>query len=97
VIQWTPALLVASCVVRERHALSGALGLWPMRRIGAVSYGIYLFHTLVRHVVDRAMSVGGVSSAELFFVLTSLLAWAVAELSYRLFESRCIALKDRWT
>jgi peptidoglycan/LPS O-acetylase OafA/YrhL len=88
--------LVASCVVRERHALSAALELWPMRRIGAVSYGIYLFHLLVMHAVNAGMSAGGVASPGLRFVATLLGTWAVAELSFRLFESRFIALKERW-
>ena len=89
--------LVASCVVTERHAAAPFLALWPMRRIGAVSYGIYLYHLLVRHGVAKVMSLGGVSSSIVFFAATALTSWAVAEISYRLFEVRCLALKERWT
>lgn len=96
-IQWSLLLLVASCVVRERHVLSGALSLWPMRRIGAVSYGIYLYHLLVRHAVVAAMGLAGLASHLLLFVATVLGTWAVAEASYRWIESRFLALKSRWT
>jgi peptidoglycan/LPS O-acetylase OafA/YrhL len=43
------------------------------------------------------MSLGGVSSSIVFFAATALTSWAVAEISYRLFEVRCLALKERWT
>jgi peptidoglycan/LPS O-acetylase OafA/YrhL len=96
-IQWSLALLVASCVVREQHVLASALSLWPARRIGIVSYGIYLYHMLVRHGVDKAMRSAGLQSRWLFFVATALGTWLVAEASYRWFESRFLALKARWS
>jgi peptidoglycan/LPS O-acetylase OafA/YrhL len=96
-IQWSLLLLVASCVVTERHAAAPILRLWPLQRIGAVSYGIYLYHLLVRHAVDWAMRASGVSSILALFVVTGLASWAVAELSLRHFESRFLALKARWT
>lgn len=96
-IQWSLLLLVASCVVRERHVFSGLLSLWPMQRIGAVSYGIYLFHLLVRHAVVAAMGLAGLGSHLLLFAVTVLGTWLVAELSYRGIESRFLALKARWT
>lgn len=96
-IHWGMALLVASCVVRERHVLAPALRLWPMRRIGIVSYGIYLYHMLVWYFVHRAMQRAGLRSEALFFVALSLGTWGVAELSFRLFESRVLALKERFS
>jgi peptidoglycan/LPS O-acetylase OafA/YrhL len=48
---WAMLALVASCVVREANILAPLLSLWPMRRIGVVSYGIYLYHLLVMHFV----------------------------------------------
>jgi peptidoglycan/LPS O-acetylase OafA/YrhL len=95
-INWSLLALVASCVVRERHVLLPVLTLWPIRRIGIVSYGIYLFHLLVMHFAQKSLGLLGVSSQLLLFVATSLGAWLVAELSYRFFESRLLALKSRY-
>jgi len=90
-------VLVASCVVRERHPLAPILSLWPMQRIGAVSYGIYLYHLLVRHPVTKVMQLAGTSSGLVLFLATAVGTWLVAEISYRVFESRILALKARWT
>jgi peptidoglycan/LPS O-acetylase OafA/YrhL len=96
-IHFSMVLLVASCVVRERHVLRPVLSFWPIRRIGIVSYGIYLFHKLVRHIVDKGLGHWGVSSSVVFFLALALASWAVAELSYRYFESRFLALKSRFS
>lgn len=89
-------ILVAACVIRERHVLAPVLRWWPIGRIGAVSYGIYLYHLLARHAVKSGMAFLGIRSQALFFLLTAIAAWAIAELSYRLYESRFLALKSRW-
>jgi len=88
--------LVASCVVREDHALRPPLSFRPLQRIGVVSYGIYLYHLIVAHFVQRGMIRLGFSTQLLSFVGTSLGTWLVAEASYRLFESRILALKSRF-
>ncbi len=88
--------LLAACVSRERHVLAPLLRLWPIRRIGAVSYGIYLYHLLARHLVKAGMKFAGIDSQALFFLTTAVCAWIVAELSYHLYESRFLALKSRW-
>ncbi len=87
---------LAACVTRERHVLAPVLRLWPIRRIGAVSYGIYLYHLLARHVVKAGMKFAGIDSQVLFFLATAAGAWMVAELSYRFYESRFLALKSGW-
>jgi peptidoglycan/LPS O-acetylase OafA/YrhL len=88
--------LVASCVIREDNLLAPWLGLWPMRRIGIVSYGIYLYHQVVMHFVTEGLSVAGVTRGFPIFAGTAVATWAVAELSYRLFEARFLALKARF-
>lgn len=92
-IHATMFVLVASCVIREDQALRPVLTLWPMRRIGVVSYGIYLYHMMVRHGVAKGMAVADLSSQWVFFVGTTLATWLVAEMSFRLFEQRFLALK----
>jgi peptidoglycan/LPS O-acetylase OafA/YrhL len=94
-IHWTLVALVASCVVRERHVLRPVLTLWPMRRIGAVSYGIYLFHPLALYVAYQVVRRAGVSSEAVFVVFAVVGSWTIAEVSYRLYESRFLALKGR--
>jgi peptidoglycan/LPS O-acetylase OafA/YrhL len=95
-VHWAMLALVASCVVRETNMLAPVLSLWPMRRIGVVSYGIYLYHLLVMHFVLRALSVVGLTLGFSNFVGTALATWAVAELSYRFLESPFLALKSRY-
>jgi peptidoglycan/LPS O-acetylase OafA/YrhL len=96
VTHWAMLALVASCVVREANILAPLLSLWPIRRIGVVSYGIYLYHLVVMHFVLMGLSAAGLASGFATFVGTTLGTWAVAELSYRLFEVRFLALKARF-
>jgi peptidoglycan/LPS O-acetylase OafA/YrhL len=90
------AALLCASVIRENHVLRPVLRVWPIRRIGVVSYGMYLFHMLVRHLIDKAAQRVGGCSEGLFFVALLLLTWAVAETSFRLYESRFLALKSRF-
>lgn len=95
-IHWSMVLLVASCVVREDHALVPLLSLWPVRRIGAVSYGIYLFHHLVFWGVEIVLRRLSIANDYVFFVAVTVGTWIVAELSYRIYEVRFLALKSRF-
>lgn len=95
-IHWAMLALVASCVTRERHALSGCLRWWPLRRIGAVSYGIYLYHLPVMHFVTKGGGRLPAWSQLATFGGTLLGTWIVAEASYHLYESRFLALKSRF-
>lgn len=90
------AVFLAACVTRERHVLTPILRLWPIRRIGAVSYGIYLYHLLARHVVREGLLFARIESQLVFFLANAACAWIIAELSYRLYESRFLTLKSRW-
>lgn len=87
-------LLVAACVVREDHAAATVLRLAPVLRVGVLSYGIYLLHPFCRHVAAKVLG-DGESSLPLFGA-TLVLTVLAAEVSYRLFESRFLALKSRF-
>jgi peptidoglycan/LPS O-acetylase OafA/YrhL len=91
-VHWAMLTLVASCVIREANILAPVLSLWPMRRIGIVSYGIYLYHLLVMHFALKGLSAPGFAT----FVGTALGTWVAAEVSYRFFEVRFLALKARY-
>lgn len=92
---WALLALVASCVVREDNLLAPLLRSWPLRRIGVVSYGIYLYHLLTMHFVVKALDAAGVPLGHSVFVANTFASWAVAEISYRLFEVRFLELKAR--
>jgi peptidoglycan/LPS O-acetylase OafA/YrhL len=94
-IHWVLAALVASCVIHERHALSRLFGLWGMKRIGIVSYGIYLFHLFGLYAAFRWLRAYPGCSVWAYFAVSLMLSWAMAEVSYRFYERRFLALKDR--
>jgi len=95
-IHFALVALVASCVIRERHALRSVLSAWPMRRIGVVSYGIYLYHLIIAHfVTPRTEHMGSYAHAA-GFAGVAVLTWIAAELSYRVLESRFLRLKTRF-
>ena len=95
-VHWAMLMLVASCVVCEANVLAPLLSLWPMRRIGKVSYGIYLYHLLVMHFVVKGLGAVGVAQGHATFFATALGTWAVAEVSYRFFEVPFLQLKARF-
>lgn len=82
------ALLVATCVVREDHALARLLALPALRHVGEVSYGIYMLHLAAIAAVKLAL---GPTRAEAWdgaavFALALPLAVGLATASHRLFE-----------
>lgn len=86
---------LASLVVREDHALAGPLGFAPIRRIGVVSYGMYLLHVLAVDIARRGLARVETGVAVDHFLVSLLLTWGLAELSFRFFEQRFLRLKDR--
>jgi peptidoglycan/LPS O-acetylase OafA/YrhL len=86
--------LVAACTVREDHALRAALAWTPIERIGAVSYGVYLYHLIA---LDLVVRIGGASTSNtLRFLGCALLSVGIAEISYRVLETRFLRLKGRF-
>jgi peptidoglycan/LPS O-acetylase OafA/YrhL len=96
-IQTSMVVMLAAFVVREDHGLV-ALTRWaPLARLGVVSYGMYLFHMIARDPVVRVLGRLELESMWLRFGLTTLVTWVVAELSFRYFEKRFLALKERFS
>jgi peptidoglycan/LPS O-acetylase OafA/YrhL len=89
-------LVVASCVIREDHGLAPLLQLPVLARIGVVSYGIYMLHSLAINVVKAAFAHFGANSPPLGFVLAVALSYVSAEISFRLFESPLLRMKARF-
>jgi peptidoglycan/LPS O-acetylase OafA/YrhL len=90
-------ILLATCVIRENHALRSALTWAPIRRIGVLSYGIYLYHMLAYWPASIALERTGIHSKYALLAGVAVLSWVFAEISYRLFEQRLLALKDRFS
>ena len=95
-IHWAMLVLVASCVIRERNFLQPILSLWLMRRIGIVSYGMYLYQHIVGHFIRKGLEIVIVPWDFAYFACTTLATWAVAECSYRYFETPFLAAKARF-
>lgn len=76
--------LVAALVLREDNGLAPLLRAAPLARLGAVSYGVYLYHLIAQTLVLR---IAPDIAPWALFVTYSALAWALAELSFRHFES----------
>ena len=89
--------LLAACVIRENHALGPVLSWWPIRRIGMVSYGIYLYHLIVYWPAAKLLALLGVHSKYALFFLVAALSWLTAELSYQFLERRFLMLKTRYS
>ena len=96
-IHATAALLVGACVYREDHWLAPLLRLRGVVHVGAVSYGVYLLHMLVKNAVVRLAGLAHIELAayDVFFV-TVAGSIAVASLSYRYFEAQFLRLKHRY-
>ncbi|MEM1415649.1 MAG: acyltransferase [Myxococcota bacterium] len=90
-------LFLASLVVREDHALRRPMGWWAVRRIGIVSYGMYLLHMIATDLVGRALGASGLDFPGDHFLLSLALTWGMAELSFAYFEKPFLRMKSRFS
>jgi peptidoglycan/LPS O-acetylase OafA/YrhL len=84
--------LVGAVCFRSDNGLARVLELSPLRFVGKVSYGVYLFHVSVITALKSVVP----SSAPLLFVLAMPITVLLAALSFRYFESPLLALKERF-
>lgn len=90
------ALWLASLVVREDHIMRPILAAAPITFIGAVSYGMYLYHMWVFHAVGVGCRSLEIRSELAVFALNVAATIVVATASYRLLERPFLAMKDRF-
>jgi peptidoglycan/LPS O-acetylase OafA/YrhL len=100
-----PAIALASAMllVEARAATSGVLSSRTLRLLGKYSYGIYVYHGLLRPSAGRALQwltspTGGYADVGIsvaFVIVASLLSIGIAALSFHAFESRFLEMKDR--
>lgn len=97
-IAWvTLPLLIGSCAVREDNGLAPLLRLRFMVTIGVLSYGMYLFNTLVIKAAWPVLSRLGLRHALFLFPVAVALTAAVEWVCYRYYESFFLALKQRFS
>lgn len=98
VMHFTMALCLVTIVLREDHSLAGVLSWRPIARIGEISYGIYLYHLIGRHVGVEIVGHLGLDAAiepwviTVVFVPVSIL---MAEVSFRTVERYFLSFKSR--
>lgn len=91
-------VLIFCVVTRSSGLFDRVLNTGWVIAIGKVSYGMYLFHMLALNLNRRLLPLDGVGDAaalEQFtlFITSSLLTFAIAQLSFRYFESYFLNLK----
>ena len=90
------ALLILNAI-QPQHWLASLLGVRPLRWLGRLSYGAYVFHDIPHifyHRVGEALfGANLIGIAIIAFVATLLLAWA----SFRFYEAPFLNLKERYT
>jgi peptidoglycan/LPS O-acetylase OafA/YrhL len=86
-------LLVGSCVIREDHALAPFLRLKILASCGTVSYGMYLMHMLCINAAITLLQHIHLATPLLVFLLSSVVVYGVACVSFYQYESRFLALK----
>ena len=92
--------IIASTVTQQTHAMTGFLSFAAFRRMGEVSYGMYLFHKWAIDIEQRVVSKLGFESDLLpviQFVVIVAVTMAVSEASFRLIESPILRFKKKFT
>jgi peptidoglycan/LPS O-acetylase OafA/YrhL len=95
-IQLAFVTLLASLVMREDHALRPLLYPRPLRRLGQISYGMYLFHIYFCVASEKLLVKAGLASGPTIFLVATLATAVTAELSFRFFESPILRFKRRF-
>jgi peptidoglycan/LPS O-acetylase OafA/YrhL len=93
---------VILCCLRPNTISSRLLSLRPLRSLGRISYGAYvfhdIFHNLYVHIVTKAHIRLFYGEEQVWRALLALACtWAIAALSFRYFETPFLNLKERLT
>lgn len=89
-IQLLMTLWLGSLVIREDHALQSLMTVFPIARVGKISYGIYMYHigafAIATSVLRRISIPWELGHSILLLVIGGLITVLIAELSYRFYE-----------
>lgn len=86
------ALLLAEIILYPIGWLARALSIEPLRYVGKISYGLYLYHFVLFSTTPPPIAHPNPVRQALDFAAT----FALAALSYHLIETPCLRLKRRW-
>jgi peptidoglycan/LPS O-acetylase OafA/YrhL len=89
-------LILALVATATGHRWLGLLRWGPLRDLGMISYGVYLYHGPVLHLVEWILPRSMPGYRALEGALTLGLTLAVAAVSWRVIERPVLALKDRF-
>lgn len=78
---------LAALVLREDNAGLSLLRQPVIARVGAISYGIYLYHLIALDITNRALSLAGIANDWTLLAAYSLLSVLIAEVSFRTLEA----------
>jgi len=89
-------MALVAMVVNPRGIFSRTLQSRPLAYLGSISYGVYLYHTMIIWLIDRVCSPRHILLTPFqLFVLVSVLSISVAALSFRYFEAPIMRLRHR--
>jgi len=89
-------LALVAMVVNPRGVFSRTLQSRPLAWLGSISYGVYLYHTMIIWLIDRVCSARHIHLSPFqLFVLVSVLSISVAALSFRYFEAPIMRMRQR--
>ena len=92
-IQLTMTALIAALVIRQDTPYARALTAPPLKRIGQISYGMYVYHKGAIFLVTALVPVGLLELLGSTFVLSALLTYVLSELSFRYYEKPFLTFK----
>jgi len=97
---WIAGLLgpiaVATCVATTPKAISKALQIQLFKLTGKVSYGLYLYHLLAKNIALPVLKKLHIMNGYTLFIATYALALVISLISFKLFEEKVLAYKERF-
>lgn len=76
--------------------ISRLLGIAPLRYLGRISYGFYVFHIFAIYLAEKLLQRVGSVQPTMIFALALPLTIGIAALSYQLYERPFLKAKDRF-
>jgi peptidoglycan/LPS O-acetylase OafA/YrhL len=95
-VSLTAAWIVGGAARGFEGPVGGFLTAKPVVYLGTISYGLYLFHGFMPYVLGRYVSSFIGMPVGTRFVLLTAATFAAAAVSWHVFESPFLRLKDRW-
>jgi peptidoglycan/LPS O-acetylase OafA/YrhL len=86
---------LATCVIRQDHWLRGLLANKPIRYIGSISYGMYLYQTFALHFEEKFLTFAQQWPIAEFFAAAGVTA-LFAAISFATYEKVFLRLKKRF-